>query len=117
MVLAPLSPVTDSLLDSPHPMMATNPMTARPIAVATATRRLVRGFLTSVLSGTDGGIGSDLMRGGGAYNNVVFLEVLYLGVDPSDLSDEEARAALKKNLIPKDDIRIRAALRDVKGKQ
>jgi len=40
-----------------------------------------------------------------------------LGVDPSDLSDEEARAALKKNLIPKDDIRIRAALRDVKGKQ
>jgi len=40
-----------------------------------------------------------------------------LGVDPTDLSDEEARAVLKKNLVPKEDIRIRAALRDVKGKR
>jgi hypothetical protein len=38
-----------------------------------------------------------------------------LGVDPTNLSDEEAQAALKKNLVPKENIRIRAALRDVKG--
>ena len=40
-----------------------------------------------------------------------------MGVDPTYLSDEEARAILKKNLVPKEDIRIRAALRDVKGER
>jgi hypothetical protein len=39
-----------------------------------------------------------------------------LGVDPTDLTDDEARAVLKKNLAPKEDIRIRNALRDVRNK-
>lgn len=39
-----------------------------------------------------------------------------LGVDPTDLSEEDAKIALKKLMIPKDQFRIRQALRDTRNK-
>lgn len=37
-----------------------------------------------------------------------------LGVDPTDLTEEDAQIALKKLMIPKDQFRIRQALRDTR---
>ena len=38
-----------------------------------------------------------------------------LGVDPTDLSDEDARAALDKLTVPKSNFRIRKAIQEVRG--
>lgn len=38
-----------------------------------------------------------------------------LGVDPTDLSDEDARAALDKLMVPKANFRIRKAIQEVRS--